>query len=183
MWLSLTSAISGLLLPVSHRLFCDPAVWPEEALHGSGVLRAHRPSVIVLSAAPSVFIAFLLCSLAGCPVDPELWHLALIIYCHQGTLPHPVSLAPPCIAAAARWPLRQYAGLPAAHRGGYINFLSINQKCPLQEMSLQRNTVDLCRNDWPWLTDSVCEGHESLHVLCPGLSKERVQPQLQLEVS
>ncbi|XP_055462036.1 ATP-dependent RNA helicase DDX55 isoform X1 [Psammomys obesus] len=25
----------------------------------------------------------------------------------------------------------------------YINFLAINQKCPLQEMSLQRNTVDL----------------------------------------
>lgn len=25
----------------------------------------------------------------------------------------------------------------------YINFLAINQKCPLQEMSLQRNTIDL----------------------------------------
>ncbi|KAL1768471.1 ATP-dependent RNA helicase DDX55 [Sigmodon hispidus] len=27
--------------------------------------------------------------------------------------------------------------------GAYVNFLAINQKCPLQEMGLQRNTVDL----------------------------------------
>jgi hypothetical protein len=87
-------------------------LWSCHVVQGSLALVKWSP-VIVSSAAPSVFIAFFLRSLTGCPVDPELGDLALIIYCHQGTLPHPVSLAPLSIAAAARWPLRQRSGLPS----------------------------------------------------------------------
>lgn len=65
----------------------------------------------------------------------------------------------------------------------YTSLLAISQKCCLQEMSLPRNTVDLCRNSWlsPWLTEQNLRGHESLRGLSPGLQKAQVQTPLQAE--
>lgn len=63
----------------------------------------------------------------------------------------------------------------------YTSLLAISQKCRVQEMSLPRNTVDLCRNSWlsPWLTEQNLKRHESLRGLSPGSHKAQVQTPLQ----